>query len=412
MRQKKFFHWAWIILAICFLNLLINYSVRLGFGVVLPEMIRTLGFGRTAGGTIYNSLLIVYVSLAPFTGYMTDRLGARRVITACTLFLGLGTMLMGTVQNFWQACLFFAITGLGSSGIWVPVLTLVQRWFAKHRRGLAMGVVSTGYGLGFAAIGAVFPWIVAYLNWRYAWFFLGGMALVTVFINGFLLRSDPKSSGLEPWGHREAGGMQAVEKTLAKEPLSPKILMQDSRFWIIGFSYFAITYSCYGITTFMVDYAKYQLELPLEKAAYLATLHGFGQVAGVLTVLPLSDFFGRKKTIVVSSAFIMASLVGVMLVGSSWSLLYVCIGCLGIFYGAIWPTFGLCAGDYFPPEAIGTVVGAWTPFYGAGAVAANWVTGILRDTTGVYDHAIIIFIGTAAASVVLMSLVRKPALQI
>ena len=37
-------HWAWVILAICFINLFINYSIRLGYGVVLPEMIRDLGF--------------------------------------------------------------------------------------------------------------------------------------------------------------------------------------------------------------------------------------------------------------------------------------------------------------------------------------------------------------------------------
>lgn len=28
----------------------------------------------------------------------------------------------------------------------------------------------------------------------------------------------------------------------------------------------------------MVDYAKYQLGMPLEKAAFLATIHGFGQI--------------------------------------------------------------------------------------------------------------------------------------
>ena len=44
-------HWAWIVLAVCFVNLYINYSARLGYGVVLPEMIRTLGFGRAAGGS-------------------------------------------------------------------------------------------------------------------------------------------------------------------------------------------------------------------------------------------------------------------------------------------------------------------------------------------------------------------------
>jgi sugar phosphate permease len=90
-----------------------------------------------------------------------------------------------------------------------------------------------------------------------------------------------------------------------------------------------------------------------------------------------------------------------------WGLLYAFIGCLGIFYGVTFPIYGLCAGDYFPQEAIGTVIGAWTPFYGSGAIIAHWVTGILRDKTGVYDQAFMIFIITAAAGVLLMCMVRR-----
>jgi sugar phosphate permease len=146
-----------VILIICFADLFINYSVRLGYGVVLPEMIRNLGFGRTSGGSIYNAYLFTYIAVTPFTGYLTDRLGARRVITICLLLLGCGVILVGTVNTLWTACLFFGIAGLGATGLWAPVITLVQRWFAFSRRGFALGLLSTGYGLGFAAMGAVFP---------------------------------------------------------------------------------------------------------------------------------------------------------------------------------------------------------------------------------------------------------------
>jgi len=159
-------HWAWIILATCFVNLFINYSVRLGYGVVLPEMIRDLGLNRTAGGSIYNAYLISYIILTPLTGFLTDRLGARRVIAICAFILGLGIILMGTANSLWTACVFYAVAGIGASGMWTPVITVVQRWFAANRRGLALGILSTGYGLGFATMGAVFLLIVKYFNWR------------------------------------------------------------------------------------------------------------------------------------------------------------------------------------------------------------------------------------------------------
>jgi sugar phosphate permease len=49
-------------------------------------------------------------------------------------------------------------------------------------------------------------------------------------------------------------------------------------------------------------------------------------------------------------------------------MLSVLVGTLAVFYGVIWPMYGACAGDYFPKEVMGTVIGAWTPFYGLGAI--------------------------------------------
>lgn len=409
MAANRRLHWAWVVLAICFVDLFVNYSVRLGYGVVLPEMIRDLGFSRVAGGSIYNAYLFTYIIITPYTGYLTDRLGARRVITACLFVLGAAAVLMGSVNSFWSACLFFGIAGLGATGLWVPILTLVQRWFGSHRRGFALGILSTGFGLGFATIGAVFPLIVKYFNWRYAWFFLGAMALALVAVNGIFLRSDPVAAGVQPWGEKQDNAASSIgrRENAIPQRLSFGWLFSDSRFLWIGSSYFAIAYALYGITTFMVDYAKFQLNLPLETASLLATIHGIGQIAGVLTVLPLSDYLGRKKTIIASNIIIASCLAMILLAGESVVMLFISIGCLAIFYGATFPIYGACAGDYFPREIMGTVMGAWTPFYGLGAILSHWATGLLRDATGVYNHAFIINVVMGALAVLLISPVRK-----
>ncbi len=99
LKKAAALHWAWVILAISFANLFVNYSVRLGYGVVLPEMIQNLGLTRTAGGSIYNAYLFAYILLTPLTGLLTDRFGARPVISACGVILSLGVLLMGTTGD-------------------------------------------------------------------------------------------------------------------------------------------------------------------------------------------------------------------------------------------------------------------------------------------------------------------------
>ena len=407
MKKDTAIHWAWVILGISFVNLFVNYSVRLGYGVVLPEMIRTLDFGRADAGTIYNAYLFTYIAVAPLTGYLTDRLGARRVISVCLLVLGIAVVLMGRVRSLGSASLFFGLAGLGATGLWAPVITLVQRWFAFHRRGLALGILSAGYGLGFATMGIVVPLIVESSSWRYAWFILGAMALGMAIANAIFLRSDPQNVGLTPWGQKKDVSDQVESSAAADHKISLRQVFRNRRFWLIGLSYFAIAYSLYGITTFMVDYAKNQLGLPLEKASLLATIHGIGQVAGVLTVMPLSDYLGRKTTILISNTIIAAALAGILVAGNSWIMLCVCVGVLAIFYGVTFPIYGACAGDYFPKGSMGTVIGAWTPFYGAGAILTHWITGTLRDSTGIYNDSFAISVLMALVGLFLMSRVKR-----
>ncbi|MBW2153310.1 MAG: MFS transporter [Deltaproteobacteria bacterium] len=399
-------HWAWVVLGTCFVNLFINYSARLGYAVILPEMIKNLSFERADAGSIYNAYLFTYIIITPFTGYLTDRFGARLVITCCALILGLGGLFMGTASGLLTACLYYAIVGLGATGMWTPVITVTQRWFAIHRRGFALGVLSTGYGLGFATMGAVFPWIVQRYNWRFAWYFLGSAALLMVIINALLLRSGPEVEGYQPWGQQNAG-KNTKPAIVSYKTVSLGSVFATRTFWFIGISYFLISYALYGVTTFMVDYAKYQLQLPLEKASFLATVHGLGQIVGVLTVLPLSDYLGRKKTIIVSNAMIAVSLMGILVLGYHWGALLFFVGFMAIFYGATFPIYGACAGDYFPRKVMGTIIGAWTPFYGLGAIATHWITGALRDMTGVYRHGFFINIIMAALALFFIRLVRK-----
>jgi len=161
-------------------------SVRLGYSVVLPEMIRDLGFNRTAGGSIFNAYLFLFtLFLTPPDRHPDRSIGGQEGYQyLCILSLGVGILLMGTVRSLWTACVFYAVVGIGSTGMWTPIITVVQRWFTTNRRGMALGILSTGYGLGFATMGIVFPWIVNHFSWRYSWYFLGAGALVMVAVNG------------------------------------------------------------------------------------------------------------------------------------------------------------------------------------------------------------------------------------
>ncbi len=402
-------HWAWIILAVCFVDLFINYGIRLGYSVLLPEMIRTLGFTRRQGGDIFNSYFIVYILFSLFTGYLTDRLGARRVIASFCVILGLGTVLMGTAQSFWQACLFYGIVGMGGAAMWTPIITLVQRWFFIKKKGMALGILSTGFGLGFATMGKFYPFVVANWSWRYCWYILGAAAFLMVIVNALLIRSKPEDKGLEAWGTpAEAAGPSGPAAAGEKPKTQYVEILGMPNFWLIGLSYLLVAAALYMTLTFMVDYARYELGLAYGRASLLATIHGMGQIAGVLTIPMASDYIGRRLTILLSNLCIAISILCIVLAGANETALFVSIGFLGAFFGATFPMYGASGGDYFRKEVMGTVIGGLTIFYGSGAIIANRLGGHVRDLTGSFFVPFVAAIVVAFFAAVLMFFVKYP----
>lgn len=408
--KSPLIHWAWIILGVCFVNLFVNYGIRLGYSVVLPEMIRTLGFSRQQAGNIFNAYFLAYICLSLFAGNLTDRLGARRIIPLFGIVLGVGTLLMGTAASFWQASLFFAVVGMGAAAMWTPIITLVQRWFDIKRRGMALGILSTGFGLGFASMGKLFPVIVAEWNWRYCWYFLGVAALLMVFVNLLLLRSKPEDKGLVPWGTPEGEIPTVAQQVTGGQKGSTRYseILASGRFWILGFSYLFIAGSLYIPTTFMVDYARYELGFPYGQASFLATIHGIGQIVGVLTIGVISDYIGRRITILLSNLCIAISIVCIVASGGSQVWLFTSVGALGAFFGATFPMYGAAGGDYFRREVMGTVIGALTIFYGTGAILAHSFAGHIRDATGSFTIPFFIAIGASLLAAILVGFVKRP----
>jgi len=407
--KNTMIHWAWIILGVCFVNLFVNYGIRLGYSVVLPEMIRTLGFSRRQAGDIFNAYFITYICLSLFAGNLTDRLGARKIIPLFGIVLGVGTLLMGTSSSFWEASLFFGIVGMGAAAMWTPIITLVQRWFAIKRRGMALGILSTGFGLGFASMGRLFPVIVAEWSWRYCWYFLGVAALIMVFVNLLLLRSKPEDKGLVPWGTPAGEITQTSQATGGhQERARYSEILTAGRFWVLGFSYLLIAGSLYIPTTFMVDYARYELGFPYGQASFLATIHGMGQIVGVLTIGLASDYIGRRMTILLSNICIAISIVCIVASGGNQVWLFTSVGALGAFFGATFPMYGAAGGDYFRKEIMGTVIGALTIFYGTGAILAHRFAGQIRDATGSFMIPFGVAIVASAVAAILMGFVKRP----
>ncbi len=399
-------HWAWVILMVSSASIFTTYSIRLSYGILMPEMILSLKITKAQAGAIASSFYLIYTIFTPLLGYLVDRASARRLLTSFSLILGIGTYLMGKPTTLFEACLFFAVVGIGASAMWTPLVTVVQRWYGGKRRGMALGILSISYAVGYGLMGLILPIIVAHDGWRACWSMLAIGAFALVPLNGIFLRNQPQEMGETPWG--DPGGLKTrapVEGKKGKTGYGD--LLRLPNLWWAALSYLFIAFTAYVINTFIVTYGSMELGFAYGNAALLASSIAFGGIGGAFLLSILSDYWGRKQLLVLINLGMGLSCFLILCAGTSWLGLLAAAGFFGIFYGAVWPIYAAAAVDFFPPGTTGSVMGFWTIFYGIGLILAPTFGGYLADVTGTFMWSFLLAGLTGALSAFSFSRVQK-----
>jgi len=381
--MKNGFHWAWFILLAAFITDFTYYSIRLGYGILMPDMINSFNINKSQAGAIASSFYITYTIFVPTVGFLADRFDTRKILILFSLILAAGTFLMSKSASFLQACIFFGVIGVGASAMWAPLVALAQRWFVPRRRGMALGILSSSYCLGYGIMGLLLPSLMAKYGWQGCWFILSILAFSLVFINAFCIRSHPQKVGLEPWG--EASSLldkNISEKATKKFRYSD--LMKIPTLWLGGISYAFIAYTAYSINIFIVTYGSKELGIPLTQAARLATLIAFSGIFGALILPMLSDFFGRRKCLALVDFLMGLSIILIICARQNWPMLCIAVCFFGFSYGAVWPLYAAVAGAFSPSGATGSVIGFWTVFYGIMLIGGPPLGGYIADVTGTF----------------------------
>ncbi|XP_067659767.1 monocarboxylate transporter 12-like isoform X2 [Haliotis asinina] len=166
--------WAWIILAGCFLNVVIMIGYGRGLAILFVEYLAlfeasttktTLLMGVMAGVYSLSSLISMHV--------LVDLLGVRKtVMLGATLTVAAMVMAIFPTSITYMICTHSVFIGVGHSMIYGPALVLIGHYFNK-RRGLATAIAMCGISFG----SSVFPPLIRHLLDEYG--LRGSMIILT-----------------------------------------------------------------------------------------------------------------------------------------------------------------------------------------------------------------------------------------
>jgi len=143
------FFYGYVILGLCFANMVVMRGVNGAFGVYYLALLEEFSWSRGDGASIASINYVVYALAAPIVGLAFDRVGPRLLMPLGAALVGLGLMLSSISKSLFD--LYFSygvVTALGQGALgFVGHNALISFWFVK-RRATAIGIASMGQGLG------------------------------------------------------------------------------------------------------------------------------------------------------------------------------------------------------------------------------------------------------------------------
>jgi MFS family permease len=148
------------------------------YSFVIPTVIGLWGLSRGEAGLIGTVTLLISSFGGWFSGTLADRFGRVRMLQITILWYSFFTFLCAFAQNFEQLFILRALHGFGFGGEWAAGAVLMGEVIRDKYRGRGVGIVQTGWAIGWGASALVYTAVYWLLPEALAWRVLFGIGLV------------------------------------------------------------------------------------------------------------------------------------------------------------------------------------------------------------------------------------------
>ncbi len=261
------------------------------FSFVIPSLLALWKISAGQAGELATITLLISAFGGWIAGAMADRFGRVRVLQITILWYAFFTFLCGFAQDFTQLFIFRALQGLGFGGEWAAGAVLMGEVIRDKYRGRAVGIVQTGWSIGWGAAALLYTILIATLPEEYAWrtlFWIGIAPAALV----FWIRRFVEEPELNRRQERTAGLLHIFSA------LKPPYL---STTWRVAMMVAGAQGGSYALTIWLPTYLKTVRGISsVGTGSYLMVLI-LGAFFGFVSGAYLADGIGRKSTFAVSA---------------------------------------------------------------------------------------------------------------
>ena len=386
-------------------------GIMYSYGVFFKHLVADFGWSRAATSGVYSLFMVSHGGFAVGMGWLVDKIGPAKVMVVCGFIAGLGLLLTSRVNALWQLYVTFGlIVGIGLSAGFATSTATTARWFVRHR-GLALGIVSAGVGLGTLILVPVAERLITVFNWSTAYFIFGVATWVVMIPSALFLRRDPGGKKHRSYGINESipssgvSGEELPGQVALEAGITMKAATRRKPLWMLLSIYFLFSFCLQMVMVHLVNYATDIGIAPLIAATFISII-GIGGILGRLIMGTASDRIGSNNALLICCTILMITLVFLIFTKELW-MFYLFAIVFGFAYGGEVPQMPALIGQFFGLRAVAALVGIVLFGTTTGGALGAWVGGQIFDMTQSYQVAFILAVIAGLSAIIITLMLKK-----
>ena len=360
--------------------------------VFIVPLTAEFGWTRTQISAVTSLGAVLGAIAAPFTGRMTDTLGARLPLTIGGLLIVVTTLHLAMMQALIGFYVAFGLARLADQAfVQVPSPPAVAKWFQRYR-GRALAVLFFASSAGGVAIPLLVHLVIAAWHWRTAWVVLAGLMLVVGLLPcALLVRRQPEDLGIPIDGISPPPQGQHPPSELTAEPHHDddawelREAFRTSSYWLLLGAIFGFGIASTGVGLHLVPYLVQQ-GLASTAAVGAVSIGSLASAAATFVWGGCSERWSARRLLMLTFAVKAAGL-AVLLDANTVLAAYSYATLQGVAEAGLRTMITVVLADYYGRQHLGSIYGVMRSVQVSGFALGPLVSGVTFDLVHSYHGA-------------------------
>ena len=414
-RSSRIFYGWWIVSGGFSLQMIVGSLMIHSFTAYFPILQAQFGWSRSLLSGAFALSRAESGILGPLQGWLIDRFGPRIMVRVGMMLFGAGFIMFSLTDSVLDYYLTFALMALGSSVAgFLTVATTVVNWF-ERRRGVAMGIAMSGFGIGGLLVPAV-AWSLTTFGWRETAFFSGVLIMIVGFPIAQIMRQRPEQYGYLPdgatapvAGSEESQGRSAATGGDEVDGFTAREAMSTPAFWLLGLGHSMALLTVGAVSLHLIPHIMESVGVTITAAAGAVSVMTVFNILGQLGGGFLGDRFSKRMLAALamlmhSAALLILAYATTMLPVYAFAVLH------GTAWGLRGPMMTTIRADYFGRASFATIMGFSSLLVMVGMTGGPLFAGFMADIFDGYRIPFIVIAAITGLGSLFFAVARPPKL--